>query len=122
MSLIDSMMETCILMNKTAVSDGEGGFDVTWTDGIEFECAIVLDASMRTRIAESEGFTNSYTITSKRNVSLDFHDVIKRKRDGKIFRVTSDGSDRKSPIVSGLDLKQCSAELWRLQNDESESD
>lgn len=117
MSLIDSMMEKCILMNKTSVSDGEGGFEIAWSEGAEIDCAIVLDASMRTRIAEAEGFTNSYTITTRKNAVLEFHDVIKRKRDGKIFRITSDGSDRTSPIASNLDMRQVSAEIWRLGND-----
>lgn len=117
MSLIDSMMEKAIVMNKVSVSDGEGGFDVTWQEGAEIDCAIVLDTSIRTKIAQAEGFTNSYTVTTKQNVSLDFHDVIKRKKDGKVFRITSDGTDKTSPVASSLNMRQASAELWRLGNE-----
>lgn len=116
MSLID-WMEKCIIMNKTKISDGEGGFDVTWAEGAEIYCAIALDSSMRARIAQSEGFTNVYSIVTNANVNLEFHDVIKRVSDGKIFRITSDGSDNKSPKFSSLNMRKVSAELWRLTND-----
>lgn len=97
MSLINSMMDSCTILNKITESDGEGGSITSWKDGAEVECAIVLDASLSARIAEKEGFTNVYTITTRKNVQLDFHDVIRRNYDGKIFRVTSDGSDKTSP-------------------------
>lgn len=114
MSLIESMMEDLTIMNKVSVEDGQGGNIVEWSEGATIKGAITLDTSMRTRIAESEGFTNSYTVTTNKNVSLDFHDVIKRNRDGKIFRITSDGSDKTTPAIASLDIRQASAELWRL--------
>lgn len=114
MSLIDSMMEKCVIMNKSKTSDGEGGTVTAWVEGAEIEAAITLDSTMQARVAEKQGVTSVYTITTKRNVVLEYHDVIKRLDDGKIFRVTSDGSDKKSPNVSSLNMSQVTAEKWEL--------
>lgn len=114
MSLIDAMMDECIIMNKAKVPDGQGGFDVAWSEGAEILVAIVNNTSMEARRAEKEGVTSTYTLTTKRDVILDFHEVIKRKSDGLTFRVTSSASDVVSPAVSSLDMRQVTAERWEL--------
>ena len=114
MSLIDSMLEQCVIMNKVKTSDGEGGTTTVWTEGAQIDAAITLDTTMEARVADKQGVTSVYTITTKRNVSLEYHDVIKRLRDGKVFRVTSDGDDKMSPKVSSLDMAQVTAEKWEL--------
>lgn len=114
MSLIDLMMDSCVIMNRSKVSDGEGGFITEWTEGADVLCAIVNDTSMSARVAEKDGVTSTYTITTRKNVVLEYHDVIKRKKDGKIFRITSDINDKISPSASSLDMAQVSAERWEL--------
>lgn len=114
MSLIDEMMDSCVIMNKSKVPDGEGGFVTEWNEGAEILVAIVNDSSMQARIAEKEGVTNTYTLTTRRDNALEFHDVIKRVKDGATFRVTSEASEKKSPIVASMDMAQCSAEKWSL--------
>ena len=49
-----------------------------------------------------------------RGVSLDVHDVFRRVWDGKVFRVTSDPSDKKTPAVASLDVSVAGAEEWEL--------
>ena len=102
------------MMEKRSVSDGEGGFTTSWTDGAEFLAAVVRNTTSTVRIAEQEGFTNVYTVTTSPNAHLDFHDVFKRKSDGQVFRVTSDGSDVRTPDVASFSFEQVSAEEWRL--------
>lgn len=114
MSLIELMMTPCVIMNNSKISDGEGGFTSEWTDGAEIMVAIVNDTSMQARVAEKDGVTSVYTLTTTRENALDFHDVIKRKSDGQIFRVTSNGKDKESPQVSGINLAQATAEKWEL--------
>lgn len=114
MSLIEKMMDECVIMNKIKESDGEGGSITTWQEGAQILVAIVNDTSMNARIAEREGVTSTYTLTTHRSNTLEYHDVIKRISDGKIFRVTGDGNDVKSPAVSSLDMSQVSAERWEL--------
>ena len=114
MSLIDSMMESCVIMNKSKVSDGEGGYITEWQEGAPIDVAIVHDSSMQAKIGERQGVTSVYTLTTRQDVVLEYHDVIKRLKDGKIFRVTSDAGDEKSPKVSTLNMAQVSAEKWEL--------
>lgn len=110
MSLLDDSMETCEMMDKTTISDGYGGYSTTWKVGAEISAAIVMDSSMEARIADKQGVTSLYTITTRKNVNLQYHDIIRRKRDGKIFRITSDGDDKTTPNSAGLNMRQVTAE------------
>ena len=121
MSLLSEAMENCIMLDRQTTSDGYGGYVSSWVDGAEIMAAIVLDNSMQARMAEKQGVTALYTITTKRNVNLQYHDVFKRLRDNKIFRVTSDGDDKHTPISAELNMRQVSAEEWELPNGQSTS-
>lgn len=114
MSLVDAFKGPCAVMDKAKVPDGEGGFTTVWQEGAEFDAAIVKDTSLEARIAERDGLTNTYTVTTSANVSLEFHDVFKRKSDGQVFRVTSNGDDRHTPPVASFEFEQVSAEEWSL--------
>lgn len=114
MSLLSDAMTTCVILNKQTEADGYGGYITTWTDGAEFKAAIVLDSSMEARIGEKQGVTALYTVTTSRALNLQYHDVFRRVEDGKIFRVTSDGDDKKAPKSAGLDMRQVSAEEGEL--------
>jgi len=117
MSLIEEMMETCILVNETKVSDGEGGWRIAYSNGPTIKAAITNDTSIQARTAESQGVTSTYTITTTRLNKLGFHWIIKRQSDGKTFRVTSEPTDKMSPGVSSLDISQVTAESWKLPNE-----
>ena len=114
MSLIDAMMDDCVIMNKVKADDGEGGLVTRWEEGTHIKAAITFDTSMQARVANQEGVSSTFTITTNKNVVLDYHDVIKRLSDGDTFRVTSDGHDKLSPAVSTLDISQVTAEKWGL--------
>lgn len=117
MSLIDDFTSECAMIDKRSVPDGYGGFTLAWVLGAEFSAAITLDNSMQSRIAEQQGVTALYTVTTKKNINLQYHDVFKRLSDGKIFRVTSDGDDKATPISANLNMRQVSAEEWTLPGD-----
>lgn len=110
MSLLDAAMETFIMMDKTTVPDGYGGFYATWAEGANFNAAATYDTSIEARVAAVQGVTALYTITTSRAVTLEYHDVIKRESDGKYFRVTSDSKDKKTPLSATLDMRQVTAE------------
>lgn len=114
MSLLSEAMTQCIILNKRTAADGYGGYITTWEDGAEFDAAIVLDSSMQARIGERQGVTALYTVTTTKALNLQYHDVFRRVEDGKIFRVTSDGDDKKTPPSAGLNMRQVSAEEWVL--------
>ena len=112
MTLIDSFKTDCVLMERTRTSDGEGGWVTSWVEGIGFRAAIVLDSSINARIAEGQGVTGVYTVTTERNVALDFHDAFKRLSDGQVFRVTKVNDS--TPEAASFDFNQYQAESWEL--------
>lgn len=114
MSLIDAFKGPCVAMDKAKVPDGEGGFTTAWQEGAEFEAAVVKDTSLEARIAEKDGLANTYTVTASVGAGLEFHDVFKRKSDGQVFRVTSNGDDKRTPPVASFGFEQVSAEEWSL--------
>lgn len=117
MSLLDDFMENCIMIDKRTTSDGYGGYITEWVDGAEFEAAITLDSSIEAKIGEQQGVTALYTITTSKALNLQYHDVFRRLSDGKIFRVKSDGDDKHTPRSANLNMRQVSAEEWRLPNE-----
>ena len=114
MSLLSEAMESCNILDKKTASDGYGGYTVTYSEGAEFKAAIVLDTSMAARVAEQQGVKALYTITTETAMNLQHHDVFRRNSDGKIFRVTSDGDDKKTPASASLNMRQVSGEEWVL--------
>ena len=104
------------MLDKTTAPDGYGGMISSWVDGADFKAAITFDSSIEARTANVQGFTSLYTVTTERGISLQYHDVFKRLSDGKTFRVTSDGSDKKTPKSATLDMRQVSAEQWEPSN------
>jgi len=109
-ALYEAMMTECCFMDKIHVPDGMGGWDEEWKEGAEFKAAINKDSTLQARIAEKEGLTELFTITTSRENSLQFQDVIKRLSDGQWFRITSNMTDNKSPSFSGINFGQVTAE------------
>ena len=104
------------MMDKTTTPDGYGGYVPVWSEGVEFQAAITLDTSIEARTAESQGVTSLYTVTTRKAMNLQYHDVFQRVSDNKVFRVTSDGDDKKTPPTAGLNMRQVSAEEYELTN------
>lgn len=114
MSLLSEAMESCTMLDKRTVPDGYGGYDTVWSDGVEFNAAIVFDTSIEARVADKQGVSSLYTVTTPKAMTLEYHDVFRRESDGKIFRVTSDGDDKKTPRSASLDMRQVTAEEWSV--------
>ena len=115
MSLLTQAMEDVVLMEKKREPDGEGGFlPAKWVDGASFKAAITFNSSMEARTAEKQGVTSRYTITAQLNAKLEYHDVIRRLRDGKVFRIKSDGDDVQTPKNATFQFLQVEAEEWEL--------
>ena len=116
MSLVDAAMIDSNIMDKITEPDGRGGVITHYVEGAAIKVAYSFDTSTESRIGEKQGANNRYTLTTRRSVILQYHDVVKRSSDGKIFRVTSDGYDNYTPGSSSLDMRQVEAEEWSLPN------
>lgn len=116
MSLLSEAFEECTFLEKTWQPDGRGGYITVWRDGVKFDAAINFDSSIQAKVAEKQGVTSLYTVTTRKVMRLDYHDVFRRESDGKIFRVTSDGDDKFTPPSASLNMRQVSAEEWTPTN------
>lgn len=114
MSLLNDAYEKFIIVDRQTSSDGYGGYNVTWVDGAEIDAAVVFNSSVEALTAQAAGATALYTITTSRAVNLQYHEVLRRVRDGKLFRVTSDGNDNYTPVSATLDMRQVQAEEYVL--------
>lgn len=114
MSLLENAYEDFTVLNKIVGPDGYGGTSTTWVDGAPIKGAIVFDSSVQMKIAQAAGYNSAYTLTVKKNVELDYHTVLRRESDGRIFRLTSNSDDKKTPESAGLNMRQYTAEEWRL--------
>lgn len=114
MSLLTESFEPCRMIDKTTVADGYGGIKPAWVYGAQFEAAISIDQSIEARVAEKQDVKNLYTILVNDSVELDFHDVLQRVGDGKVFRVTSDGHDKTLPRMASMHLRKVTAEQFEL--------
>ena len=115
MSLLKQAMEDVVMLEKKRVPDGEGGFTTDWAEGVQFKAAITFNSSLEAKVAEKQGVTSLYSVICPINAKLEYHDVIRRLRDGKIFRITSDGDDEITPDSATFQFAKVSAEEWSLQ-------
>ena len=118
MSLISEAMEKSYIIDKTTVPDGYGGVKTSYKEGAEIMVAYSFNSSTEARIASQQGTDNRFTLFTKKSVILRFPDIVKRVSDGKYFRVTSDGDDKRTPNSAGLDLRAVEAEEWEITQDE----
>lgn len=117
MSMLTESFEPCVMLNKHTAKDKYGAYVDVWEKGAEFGSAISFDTSIEARTAGAQGITNLYTVLTGREINLQYHDVFQRVRDGKVFRVKSDGDDKKTPKSAGLNLRLVTAEEWELTDD-----
>ena len=118
MSLVDNAMEATYIMDKTTTLDSYGSVKTIWQEGAEILVAYSFNSSTEARVASQQGVNNRFTLLTKKAVVLQFPDVVKRKRDGKYFRITSDGKDNRTPDTAGLDLRAVEAEEWEITQNE----
>lgn len=118
MGLVDEAMQKTYIMDKTTALDDYGSVKTVWKEGAEIMAAYSFNSSTTARIAAQQGVNNRFTILTRKSVVLKYPDVVKRAADGKYFRVTSDGTDNRTPNSAALDLRAVEAEEWEITNNE----
>lgn len=113
-AITGTVLNNFVFMVKSITSDGVGGQKKVWTEGETFTANISKVITSPMMVAEAQGAKATYRVTTPKTLVLDFHDVIKRKSDGKTFRITSDGDDMSTPDSSTLDMRIVTAEEWTI--------
>ena len=110
MSLLNDFARPCVLMEKTRVEDGEGGYTIDWKDGVTFQNYQALDTSLEARRAEKQGVTSVYSALVDRDVPIEYGDYFKEKESGTVYRVTSNPDEKQAPKSASFSLKFFTAE------------
>lgn len=114
MSLMDSFASECVLLVKTTVKDGYGGYRTAWVDGVVFSASFEYMASPEVIIAEKQGVARTYRVYVSKSLDLEYHEAFRRVSDGQVFRVVNSGVDRHTPETSTLDKRLVEVEKWVL--------
>ena len=110
MNLLKQAMESFKVMNHVRTDDEFGGYLDTWTEGATFKAAIAKNASVEQLVAEQQGVAESFTIVTGLDITLDYHDVVKRVSDGAYFRITSKTVDSTAHPASTVKIAKVTAE------------
>ena len=110
MSLLNDFARPCVLMEKTRVPDGEGGYTLDWSEGATFQNYQALDTSMEARRAEKQGVTSVYSVLVDKAVPIEYGDYFKEKESGTVYRVTSHPDEKRAPKSASFSLKFFTAE------------
>jgi len=115
-NLLQSMMEPCVMMDKTTANDPMGGFTTAWVEGATFDAFVRKETAPEIIVAEKQGVKETFTVVVSNDVPLDYHDVFKRIKDGEVFRLTSNTKDDAVPnsASSGVRVAKASCERWEL--------
>lgn len=119
--LLQKNYEPFDILTNTRTPDGRSGYVSEWDVSGSFSGIAVLGQSSGDRarengvnMAQHEIPKPMYSLLTSRAVTLAFHAIVRRRRDGKCFRVISDAQDAKTPNGAKLDLKMHAAEEYRL--------
>ena len=114
MSLLEMAMEECVILDKTTVKDGYGGVKTVYVDGAPFDAAFSFNNSTEARVGAVQGANDRFQIITMKNIVLQYHDVIKRIKNGKTYRITSNGDDYATPASAALDARAVNAEEYEV--------
>ena len=116
MNIVERNMTPCVMLDRTIVRDNYGAAVTTWTEGEKFTAAIAQNSSSQRETDGIHRASRAYTVTTRKETVLKYHDSFRRLSDGKIFRATSDSNI--PPVGASFDMRQVTAEEWAGGNDE----
>ena len=105
--------EEYVVLNKVLVSDGIGGQTNSIIEGLKFKGIAILNTSIEGQIAQKQGVTGLYTFAYPKNLNIPPKTILRRVKDGKVFR-TVDLDGNATPGISSLDMKVTRLEDYTL--------
>lgn len=113
-TLLSEFAEMLVIMDRTTVSDGFGGFNVVWKEGAPFTGALTSSQNGTAKIAEAITETKTFKLVTDTAVTLLKDMYFKRISDGTFFRVMRNNTDKLAPDDSPISLRATEAELTEL--------
>lgn len=114
LNLIEGMFECCVILRRTPEGDALGGYGGGWTEGGEFDAAILKDGDAAGIEGQRATLRERLTVVTPEGVALGFHDVFRRRSDGAVFRVIGDNRDVAPPGPSTVQIARVQCERWDL--------
>lgn len=108
---LEDYFEDFIMQNWISRPDGFGGVEWDVTDGAPFRAGIATANSTEAQIAYRNGLKTIYTIVHPKVLELEQNDRVKRMKDGRIYRITSNSADMATPAVAFNEFSQATAEV-----------
>lgn len=105
--------EEYVVLNIVLVSDGIGGQKYSIIEGLKFNGIAILNTSIEGQIAQKQGVTGLYTFAYPKNLNIPPKTILRRVKDGKVFR-TVDLDGNATPGISSLDIKVTRLEDYTL--------
>lgn len=102
MSLYETFYSPAVVMNKTKVPDGVGGFVNGWTEGAKIKIAFSGLTPTERLAAQQADVSYTDTIVTPVNTNLDEQDII--KTDGNYYLIVS--KLPKTPSVSTFQFER----------------
>lgn len=104
--------EPITVMEKKLISDGMGGYEVEWHEGITFEGVINTANTIEVQVAEKEGVKAVYVLLFPNVMPLDYGDIL--LSNNRYFKVATNPEDGKPPRRSRLDFIQVKLEPYNM--------
>ena len=108
--MIDDFYEAWRMVAVSGTADGMGAASYAVTEGEAFMAGL---AQTRVKAAEAAEYRLGHvtgTLMHPRGVALRCGQLIRRERDGAVYRALSDSSDCMAPASSSMDAAQTTVE------------
>ena len=112
--MIENYYEPFRMLAAVKTEDGMGGADVTLVPGDMFAAGLCRGKAQPVTAAEQRKTRMQGLLLHPLEVVLECGALIRRERDGAVFRVMSDSSDMQTPAEASVFLAQTMVE--RLVN------
>lgn len=116
MSLLEEYSDSYTQVIRVDSEDEYGSYITEYTDGVTFEASLAFTNEVSISTSEALGIRTNFQLMVPKDIVLSFHDLVRRNSDGKIFRVTSEGSNVYTPESSDLNLRYVDLEDWSLED------
>lgn len=118
-SLLDAFRdaEGCVILQKTRIPDGQGGYVQAWKEGAVFYPSWEYMSAPEMTVAEQQGVSRVYRLYVDQALDLEHHEVFRRLKTGQVYRVTNPGTDRYTPHGSLINQRLIEAEQWELPHE-----